>query len=50
MRTTTKTVRHLPLNVFMTLAQTGHRQPDPVPHALLFAAVLFSLSAVLMAL
>lgn len=49
MRTTIKTVRHLPLNAFLTHAKvSGHRQPDPVPTALMFAAVLFSLSAFLM--
>jgi hypothetical protein len=40
-------VRHLPTPAFIQLVSAKSPQPDPVPTALFFAAVLFSLSAFL---
>lgn len=39
-------VRHLPIQAFLHLTCAGHPEPDPVPRALFFAAVLFAASAV----
>jgi hypothetical protein len=41
----TEPVRHLPLKAFLQLS-CERKGPDPLPQALLLAAVLFTLSAV----
>lgn len=42
-----ETVKHLPLKTFMSRVAPG-RRAEPMPEALLFAAVLFTMTAAFM--
>ncbi len=42
-----KKLTYMPTEKFLALSVAGHRQPDPVPHALVVAALLFVVTAMI---